>query len=127
MARDEINLHYLVYDVTDSVGTVNVEKQTVVQANGIKINNAFACKDNSMKIVVENTASADATVTIKAGSKQNAILGDAIVAVKGSASTVIAPLRDMARFENKDGSIELEFSSGFAGKIYAVGERAGLE
>lgn len=127
MARDEINLQYLVYDATDSVGTVNVEKQTVVQANGIKINNAFACKDNSMKIVVENTASADATVTIKAGNKQNAILGDAIVAVKGSASTVIAPLRDMARFENKDGSIELEFSSGFAGKIYAVGERAGLE
>lgn len=80
-----------------------------------------------MKIVVENTASADATVTIKAGNKQNAILGDSIVAVKGSASTVIAPLRDMARFENKDGSIELDFSSGFTGNIYAVGERAGLE
>ena len=127
MARDEITLQYLVYDATDSVGTVNIEKQTVTQADGIKINGAFACKDNSMKIVVENTAVADATVTIKAGNKQNAILGDAIVAVKGSASTVIAPLRDMARFENKDGSIELDFSAGFAGNIYAVGERAGLE
>lgn len=127
MARDEITLQYLVYDATDSVGTVNIEKQTVTQADGIKINGAFACKDNSMKIVVENTAEADATVTIKAGNKQNAILGDAIVAVKGSASTVIAPLRDMARFENKDGSIALDFSVGFTGNIYAVGERAGLE
>lgn len=126
MARDEITLHYMTYDVTDSVGTAAITKQTVTQANGIKLNNAFAGKDNSVKIIVENTASTDGTMTIKAGEKQNAILGDSTIALKKNATTVVAPLRDMARYENKDGSINLDFSTGFTGSIYAVAEKAGL-
>nr|DAX39328.1 MAG TPA: hypothetical protein [Caudoviricetes sp.] len=126
MARDEISLQYLTYDATDSVGSVNVEKQAVTQANGIKLKNAFACKDNSMKIIVENTATSDSTLTIKAGEKQNATLGDATIALTKSSSTVIAPIRDMARFENADGSIDIDFATGFTGNIYAVGEKAGL-
>lgn len=126
MARDEITLHYMTYDVSDSVGSAAITKQTVTQANGIKLNNAFAGKDNSVKIIVENTASSDGTMTIKAGEKQNAILGDSTIALKRNATTVVAPLRDMARYENKDGSINLDFSSGFTGSIYAVAEKAGL-
>ena len=126
MARDEISLQYLTYDATDSVGAVNVEKQAVTQANGIKLKNAFACKDNSMKIIVENTATSDSTLTIKAGEKQNATLGDATIALTKNSSTVIAPIRDMARFENADGSIDIDFATGFSGNIYAVGEKAGL-
>ncbi|DAB04747.1 TPA: hypothetical protein CPT89_01060 [Candidatus Gastranaerophilales bacterium HUM_11] len=126
MARDEISLQYLTYDATDSVGSVNVEKQAVTQANGIKLKNAFACKDNSMKIIVENTATSDSTLTIKAGEKQNATLGDATIALTKNSSTVIAPIRDMARFENADGSIDIDFATGFTGNIYAVGEKAGL-
>ena len=126
MARDEISLQYLTYDATDSVGSVNVEKQAVTQANGIKLKNAFACKDNSMKIIVENTATSDSTLAIKAGEKQNATLGDATIALTKNSSTVIAPIRDMARFENADGSIDIDFATGFTGNIYAVGEKAGL-
>lgn len=126
MARDEITLHYMTYDVSDSVGSAAITKQTVTQANGIKLKNAFAGKDNSVKIIVENTASSDGTMTIKAGEKQNAILGDSTIALKRNATTVVAPLRDMARYENKDGSINLDFSSGFTGSIYAVAEKAGL-
>lgn len=126
MARDEIALQYPTYDITDSVGTVDVEKQAVTQANGIKLNNAFAGKNNSMVIVVENTASSDSTMTIKAGDKQNAQLGDATVALTGSATTTVVLNRDMARFEKNDGSIELDFATGFTGNIFAVAEKAGL-
>ena len=36
MARDEISLQYMTYDATDSVGSAQITKQNVVQANGIK-------------------------------------------------------------------------------------------
>ena len=127
MARDEITLNYLTYDATDSVGYVCPTPQAVTQANGIKLKKAFAGKDNSVKIIIENTDSSnDHTLTIKAGEKQNACLGDSTVALKKSATTIVAPLRDMARYERADGSIYLDFSSGFTGNIYAVAEKAGL-
>lgn len=126
MARDEISLQYMTYDVTDSVGSADIAKQTVTQVNGIKLKNAFACKDNSVKIVVDNTATSDCTLTLKAGEKQNSILGDSVIALKKSAVTVISPLRDMARYENKDGSIDIDFSESFTGTIFAVAEKAGL-
>ncbi len=126
MARDKIKVQTMVYDVTDSVGSVTIDKQTVTQANGIEIENAFGEKDNSLKIVIANTASSDSTVTIKAGDKQNSQLGDSIVALTQNAETVISPIRDMARYERNDGSIYLDFGEGFTGTIYAVGEKAGL-
>lgn len=126
MARDEITLQHLVYDATDSVGSVNVEKKTVTVANGITLKKAFGGKDNSIKIVVENTATSDATLTIKAGEKQNSMLGDSSIALAKSSVTVIAPIRDAARYEKEDGSIDIDFSSGFTGTVYAVAEKAGF-
>lgn len=127
MSRDEITVQNPTYDTTDSVGSVKVTKTTVTQANGIKLKNAYAGKDNSLKIVIDNTyATSDSTLTIKAGDKQNKSLGDATVALTKSAVTVVAPIRDMARFEKSDGSIDLDFSTGFTGTIYAVAEKAGL-
>ena len=127
MARDEIELNYLVYDATDSVGSVAPTPQTVTVANGITLKKAFAGKDNSVKIIVNNTANADATMTIKAGEKQNACLGDSVVALASGKATIVAPLRDMARYEKADGSIDIDFSTGFTGTIFAVAEKAGLQ
>lgn len=127
MARDEITLHYVTYDKTDSVGSVKITKQAVTQANGIKLKNAFVGKDNSVVIYVENTyATADSTLTIKAGDKQNASLGACTVPLTKSAVTEVRINRDMARFEKTDGSIELDFSSGFTGNVWATAEKAGL-
>ena len=126
MARDKIQVQTMIYDVTDSVGSVAIIKQALTQANGIEIENAYNEKDNSLKIIVENTANSASTLTIKAGDKQNAILGDSIIALTASSVTVISPIRDGARFERTDGSIYLDFSTGFTGNIYAVGEKAGL-
>lgn len=132
MARDEITLQYVTYDAKDSVGSKKIAKQAVTQANGIELKNAFQAKDNSVVITIETTySSADSTLTIKAGEKQNAKLGDATVALAkattaGATVTEVRLNRDMARFERKNGSVYLDFSSGFTGNIWATAEKAGL-
>ena len=123
--RDAIDLQYLTYDASDSVGSAKITKQAVTVANGIKINNAFDCKDNSLAIVVENTAETAQTVTVKAGGKQNACLGNSVIPLAAS-STYILRFRDIARYENTDGSLYLDFNTGFTGNTYATAEKAGL-
>lgn len=125
MARDSISLHYPTIDTSSSVGSKVITKQAVTVANGITIAKAFACKDNSLVIIVENTATSDKTVTFKAGEYANACLGDCSVAVTASSTTEII-LQDPSRFERKDGSVYADFASGFTGNIYAMGKRAGL-
>lgn len=125
MARDKITVYNYTYENTDSAGVVGITKQAVTQANGIEISNAFENKDNSLIITIDNTANAASTVTIKAGEKQNAILGDCTLALQTGINS-IALNRDMARFENKDGSVYLDFATGFTGNIWASAEKAGL-
>lgn len=127
MARDIVNVLLPVQDDTQSVETIAVAKQAVTQANGIAIKEALANKNNTLQISIETTASADSTLTIKAGDNYpNKILGDLTVALKGSAITVVL-LEDISRFENRDGSINLDFASGFAGNVWAVAKRAGIK
>ena len=132
MARDSINVHLPVGDVTKSVEVITITKQAVTQANGIKIANALDNKNNSLQIFVENTttsggSAADSTLTIKAGDNYpNAMLGDLTVALTKSVITTVI-LEDISRFENRDGSLNLDFASGFTGNIWAVAKRAGLD
>lgn len=46
--------------------------------------------------------------------------------IKQSSITVIL-LEDISRFENRDGSIYIDFGTGFTGNIWAVAKRAGLQ
>lgn len=124
MARDKIIVHNYTYEATDSVGVVAITPQTVSQANGIELEKAFANKDNSLIITVNNTGSGS-TMIIKAGEKQNAILGDCTIALTEGINEVVLN-RDMARFENRDGSVYIDFASGFTGTIHACAEKAGL-
>lgn len=127
MARDEINVLLPVQDDTQSVETIAVTKKAVVQANGIAIKDALANKNNTLQITIETTVSSDSTLTIKAGDNYpNKILGDLTVALPKSAVTVVL-LEDISRFENRDGSINLDFASGFTGNIWAVAKRAGVK
>ena len=127
MARDKIQLNYYKYDKTDRAGSVAVTPQTVTQANGITLEHAFAGKDNSVVLHVTNSStSADSTVTIKAGEKQNSNLGDLIIPAPKSAEVAIVLNRDMASFEKLDGSVDIDFATGFTGTIYATAEKAGL-
>ena len=127
MARDTIDVQNPVLDNSESVGTVKVTKTTVTQANGITVKKAFNNKNNTLFIHVDTTATSDSSLTIKAGDTYpNAILGDLTVALTKSAETVLQ-IQDPSRFENKDGSVNIDFASGFAGTIYAVAKRAGLK
>lgn len=128
MARDTITVHQPVYDNSQSVSSVKITKQAVTQANGIKISNVFENKDNTLFIVIENTyASADNSVTVMAGDHYpNKILGDLTVTLPKSETTVLQ-IQDPSRFENKDGSVNLDFGANFIGNIFAVAKRAGLK
>jgi len=126
MARDIVEVLLPVQDGTQSVETATVVKKAVVQANGIAIKEALANKNNSLQITIETTVTSDSTLTIKAGDNYpNKILGDLTVALAKSAVTVII-LEDISRFENRDGSINLDFASGFTGNVWAVAKRAGV-
>ena len=132
MARDEINVHIPVGDVTKSVEVIEITKTAVTQANGIKIADALENKNNSLQIFVENTTTSggsatDSSLTLKAGDNYpNAILGDLTITLGKSAITAFI-LEDISRFENRDNSILIDFASGFTGNIWAVAKRAGLE
>ena len=128
MARDEITVLEPVQDSTASVEYAKVTKQAVTVANGIKIKEALQNKNNSLQITIENTyASTDSILTIKAGDNYpNKMLGDLNVPLTKSAITVVI-LEDISRFENRDGSVCLDFSTGFTGNVWAVAKRAGLK
>jgi hypothetical protein len=127
MARDIVEVLLPVQDGTQSVETATVVKKAVSPANGIAIKEALANKNNSLQITIETTATSDSTLTIKAGDNYpNKILGDLTVALAKSAVTVVI-LEDISRFENRDGSINLDFASGFTGNVWAVAKRAGVK
>lgn len=128
MARDSITVLLPTQDASQSVEFGKITKQAVTVANGIKIANALDNKNNSLQIYIENTySSADSTLTIKAGDNYpNSILGDLNVPLTKSATTVIL-LEDISRFENRDKSINLDFSTSFTGNIWAVAKRAGIK
>lgn len=125
MARDKVAVVLPIQEATNSIEYATVEKTTVAVENGIEIVEALANKNNTLQIFVETT-SGDSTVTVKAGNNYpNAVLGDLAIPVTGSATTVIL-LEDISRFENRDGSVALDFGSGFTGNVWATAKRAGI-
>lgn len=127
MARDEITVLTPAPDGTKSVEVGVVTKQAVTVANGISIEKALENKNNSLVIYVETTAQTDGTLTIKAGNEYpNKILGDLTTALKASSITAVI-LEDISRFENRDGSVYLDFSTGFTGNVWAVAKRVGMQ
>ena len=124
MARDIVNVQLPVQDATASIEIKAFAKKTVTPANGVVIEKALDNKNNSLVIIIEPTTAG--AVTIKAGDAYpNSMLGDLTVApTAGQVNAIL--LEDMARFENRDGSVNIDFATGFAGTIYAVAKRAGF-
>ena len=125
MARDKISVQYPTLDHTESVANIGIEKQTVTVANGIKIEDAFSNKNNSLFIVIDNTGSASSLLTVKAGDAYpNSMLGDIVIQLPAGISAI--QLQDLSRFEQSDGSLDLDFGTGFTGTIYAIAKWAGV-
>ena len=126
MARDIINVILPEVESSQSIATETVTNKAVAVANGIQIKEAAKNKNNSLAIVIENTAASESTVTFAAGDTYpNSMLGDLDIPVAAS-STIVCQIQDLSRFENRDGSINIDFSTGFTGNIYAVAKRAGV-
>ena len=125
MTRDIIDVQYPVLDHTESVANIAIEKQTVTVANGITIKDAFSNKNNSLFIVIDNTANASSLLTVKAGDAYpNSMLGDIVIELAKGVSAI--QLQDLSRFQKSDESIDLDFAEGFSGTVYAVAKWAGV-
>ena len=124
MTRDIINVQYPTLDHTESVANICIEKTDVVPENGVTVAEAFSNKNNSLFIVIENSAS-DSLLTVKAGDAYpNSMLGDIVIELPEGTSAI--QLQDLSRFEKADGSIDLDFAEGFTGSMYAVAKWAGV-
>lgn len=128
MARDKVNVIFPTMDSSKSVAVADaIIAGTVTQANGTELVGAFGGKDNSLQITINNTGDAAANVTIKAGDiEPNNILGDLTVPVTNDKPCVIM-IENPSRFQNKDGSMYIDYASGFTGTIYAVAKHVGLK
>ena len=125
MTRDKIDVQYPVLDHSESVANIAIEKKTVTVANGITIKDAFSNKNNSLFIIIDNTANASSLLTVKAGDAYpNSMLGDIVIELAKGVSAI--QLQDLSRFQKSDESIDLDFASGFTGTIYAVAKWAGV-
>lgn len=125
MARDEITVNLPVQDVTESIETIAITKQSVTVANGIKVKDAWDNKNNSLVIIIEPTTAA--AVTFKAGDAYpNSMLGDLVVTPIDDKPNAYL-IDDIARFQTSDGALLIDFGSSFVGTIYAVAKRAGIK
>lgn len=126
MSRDEINVQYPVLDHTESIANIGITQKNITQANGITIKDAFSNKNNSLFIVIDTTCGAPSLLTVKAGDAYpNSMLGDIVIELPTGVSAI--QLQDLSRFEKSDGSIDLDFATGFTGTIYAIAKWAGLK
>ncbi len=124
MTRDIINVQYPALDHTESVANIGITESTVNQANGVTIADAFSNKNNSLFIIIKNSAS-ESLLTVKAGDAYpNSMLGDIVIEIPAGISAI--QLQDLSRFEKADGSIDLDFATGFTGTIYAIAKWAGV-
>ena len=64
-------------------------------------------------------------MTVKAGDAYpNSMLGDIVIELPAGISAI--QLQDLSRFEKADGSIDLDFKTGFTGTIFAIAKWAGV-
>jgi len=126
MTRDIINVQYPTLDHSESVANIGITKKAVTVANGINVADAFSNKNNSLFIMVENSGGASSVMTVKAGDTYpNSMLGNINIEIPTGVSAI--QVQDLSRFEKSDGSIDLDFATGFSGYIYAIAKWAGVQ
>lgn len=124
MTRKRIDVQYPVLDHTESIANISIVR-TTVDAEGITIKDAFSNKNNSLFILINNKGDKTELLTVKAGDAYpNSMLGDIIIEIAKGVSAV--QLQDLSRFEKSDASIDLDFSEGFEGEIFAIAKWAGV-
>lgn len=124
MTRKMIDVQYPVLDPTESIANISIV-MSKVEADGITIKDAFSNKNNSLFILINNKGDKTGLLTVKAGDAYpNSMLGDIIIEIAKGISAI--QLQDLSRFEKSDESIDLDFSEGFEGEIFAIAKWAGV-
>jgi len=124
MTRKMIDVQYPVLDHTESIANISIVR-TTVDAEGITIKDAFSNKNNSLFILINNKGDKTGLLTVKAGDAYpNSMLGDIIIEIAKGVSAI--QLQDLSRFQKSDESIDLDFSEGFEGEIFAIAKWAGV-
>ena len=124
MTRKRIDVQYPVLDHTESIANISIVR-TTVDAEGITIKDAFSNKNNSLFILINNKGDKTGLLTVKAGDAYpNSMLGDIVIELPAGISAI--QLQDLSRFEKSDASIDLDFSEGFEGEIFAIAKWAGV-
>lgn len=112
MARTAIAVSQLVRDAGVAPGSYTVLDPT----NGHSV---LAGKDGKMFLHVKNTATANKTITVKAGVYWRKGIGDLQVIVPASSEMFIGPL-ESARFEQADENIYIDVEAEATGSILAI-------
>ena len=124
MTRKRIDVQYPILDHTESIANISIVR-TTVDAEGITIKDAFSNKNNSLFILIDNKGDKTGLLTAKAGDTYpNSLLGDIVIELPQGISAI--QLQDLSRFEKSDASIDLDFSEGFEGEIFAIAKWAGV-
>lgn len=124
MARTNLPLTSLVANG----GVLNPTATAVDQANGMTVALASSAipahpTSENLVLVVANTAAAAHNVIIRAGASNppafRAGLGDITFSVTNAETAYVGPF-DYARVVQSDGSLSVDFDSGFTGTILAL-------
>ena|SRR5579862_3734652 len=123
MARTNLPVTALTANGATAISTTAVD-----QTNGMNCqlaSEAMPAAGNSeqLVLVVDNTDSASHNFILRAGASNppafRAALGDLTIAVAATTTKYLGPF-EWARFCQSDGSLNIDFSSGFAGTIQAL-------
>jgi hypothetical protein len=87
---------------------------------GVNVTDAFNTKADSLEIQVYNSDSSAHDLVIGAGDYINSVLGERTITVAAGKTLSIVDI-DASRHQKSDGSIDIDFTTGFAGtlKVFA--------
>ena len=124
MARTAITLRKFL--VEDTTSLADPTGDTIDQANGMNLalaSGAIPAQPGAEKLVfrVHNTAASPFNFILRAGAEppaQQSLAGDLTVSVTNATTKWVGPFHS-GRFVQNDGSLNIDFSSGFTGDITA--------
>lgn len=108
---------------TGAILTVNA---ALVSA-GLNVVNAFNVKAGTTLVRVSNSAATAMNLIFRAGEFAPAILGDYTVSVPAGQTSIIRLNKREAQIKNQDGSINVDFQTGFTGTFEVIGEAAHID
>jgi len=113
-----VEIQYPVLDHTESVA--NISLKTFDIKGHVTIKNVLLTADNSLFLMIINNGEEGFVKFIAGDAYPNSMLGDVIIEIPSGISAI--NLADMPRFIKQDESVDLEFSPGFKGKVFAMGK-----